>query len=134
MKQKIKSYFLTAHCAACWKSRGFRHIKEVVLIGFCPSLFFIKIRKNVILGGLHFFFLSNLSFPKPQGFPLAQIHAESKLCYYSAIPSDIPALITSVSIITPSILSLLKRKPSRKNAWERHCYHQRHLHNSHMDN
>lgn len=55
-------------------------------------------------------------------------HIQSKLCLYSAIPSDIPALIGFVSIITLSILSLVKRKPSRRTACssggsERHRYH-----------
>lgn len=71
---KIKSYFLTAHSAACWKSRGFRHIKEKVLIGFCPSLFFIKIRKNMILGGLHSFLVF---FPAICAFQSSGSHKDS---------------------------------------------------------
>lgn len=133
VKQKIKSYFLTAHCAACWKSTGFRHIKENVLIGFCPSLFFIKIRTNRFWVEFIIFFSATRAKEAtriPSGTNPCLRHSQSKLCLYSAIPSDIPALISFVSIITVSILSSAKRKPSRETAWERHHYHLRHLHNS----
>lgn len=86
----------------------------------------------MILGGLSVFFFPHqpvLSKAQeatriPTGTNPCSRRAQSKLCFHSAIPSDIPALISFVSIITLSISSLLTRKASRKNASKkRHCYH-----------